>query len=121
MANKAFSFDTVAALCSAILAKNVAIGKDIYEMMSALDGERTANAFQHQFRSVLQRAKELKEQADKGQKLQPAAPKARATAKSKTPMSANGSVRRSECPHRFDRTVLMWNRAQCQGRGDWRR
>ena len=58
-------------------------------MMSALDGARSANAFQHQFRAVLSRAKELKAHAEKGEKIEPAAPKARA--------KTGGPAKRSKC------------------------
>jgi hypothetical protein len=35
------------------------ISKDEYNMMSALDGTRTASALQHQFRAPLRRAREI--------------------------------------------------------------
>lgn len=59
-----FTFETVAILCSCL--NNCTVTKAQYEMMSALDGTRTANAFQHQFRAVLKRARELKAKTDSG-------------------------------------------------------
>ena len=70
---KAFSFETVAVLCCIIL-KNGTIGGAQYDMMSALDGKRTASAFQHEFRAVLKRAKELKDSMDKEGLPAPVAP-----------------------------------------------
>ena len=72
---KSFSFKTVAMLCCIIL-KNGTIGGAQYDMMSALDGERTASAFQHEFRAVLKRAKELKDSMDKDGVPAPVTPKA---------------------------------------------
>lgn len=77
-----FSFETVAVLVSAILANGSSIGVGTYETMSALDGKRSANAFSHQFRSVIRRARELREQQAAGG-LQPATPKSRARADTK--------------------------------------
>lgn len=79
-----FSFDTVACLISAMLANGQSIGMSTYEAMSALDGKRSANAFSHQFRAVIRRARELKdEQNANGGKLTPATPKPRAKTESK--------------------------------------
>ena len=43
------------------------ITKAQYEMMSALDGTRTASSFEHQFRTITAKAKELKARAEKGE------------------------------------------------------
>lgn len=42
-----------------------------YELMSALDGNKTASAFQHDFRSVLQKAKDLRARIDGGEEFVP--------------------------------------------------
>lgn len=76
-----FSFDTVAVLISAMLANGQTIGTSTYEAMSALDGKRSANAFSHQFRAVIRRARELKDTAR--DELQPATPKPRVKAEDK--------------------------------------
>ena len=53
---------------------NTTITKAQYEMMSALDGTRTASSFEHQFRTITARAKELKRRADDGEVFEPVAP-----------------------------------------------
>ncbi|PNS18554.1 hypothetical protein CAC42_5093 [Sphaceloma murrayae] len=70
-----FSFETVAVLVCAILMQGGTISTKSYELMSALDGTRTANSFQHGFRAVLRRARELKEEQDKGTELKAVVPK----------------------------------------------
>jgi hypothetical protein len=44
------------------------------DMMSALDGTRTASSFEHQFRSISAKAKELKKRIDDGEKFAPVQP-----------------------------------------------
>ena len=61
-----FSFDIVAALLLILRERGVTISRTHYELMSALDGNRTADAFQHQFRAVLARAKALHGQRENG-------------------------------------------------------
>lgn len=61
-----FSFDIVAALLLIMRERGITISRTHYELMSALDGNRTADAFQHQFRAVLARAKVLHEQREQG-------------------------------------------------------
>ena len=61
-----FSFDIVAALLLILRERGVTISRTHYELMSALDGHRTADAFQHQFRAVLARAKALHAQREDG-------------------------------------------------------
>ena len=50
---------------------NTSISMKQYDMMSALDGTRTASSFQHQFRSILQKAKELKTRQEAGEEFIP--------------------------------------------------
>lgn len=45
-----------------------------YEVMSAVDGVKTASAFQHDFRAVLAKAKELKARIDNGEVFKPVPP-----------------------------------------------
>jgi len=42
--------------------------------MSVLDGTRTASSFEHQFRSITARAKELKQRSDDGETFTPVPP-----------------------------------------------
>lgn len=74
-----FSFETVAVLCCALLGSSGSISTSNYELMSALDGNRTACAFQHQFRAVLKRAKELKAMNETGVKVTPVKGKPKGT------------------------------------------
>ncbi|KAF2498427.1 hypothetical protein BU16DRAFT_579552 [Lophium mytilinum] len=69
---KTYTLDTVAVLLMA--ANVVSISRTQYEMMSSLDGTRTADSFQHQLREVLKKAKELKARVDDGEKFAPVAP-----------------------------------------------
>ena len=96
MANKEkrkdFSFDTVAGLCSALIEKNGSITTAQYELMSALDGSRTACAFQHQFRHVLRRAKELHAQTQAGETAEPVKSKPKGGSKKTTPTKKRGKA-----------------------------
>lgn len=71
-AGKVFSADTVAAVLMAT--GTVSLGMKHYEVMSALDGVKSASAFQHDFRSVLAKAKELKARSDEGEIFEPVKP-----------------------------------------------
>lgn len=84
-----FSFETVAALVAAVIEAEGNIGTKHYEMMAAVDNSRTASAYEHQFRKVKARAKELL--AQKGVTT-PSTPARKTTTKSKdgTPGSAGG-------------------------------
>ncbi|KAH7123741.1 hypothetical protein B0J11DRAFT_606696 [Dendryphion nanum] len=62
---KVFSDDVIAALLMSLSVTSIT-GKQ-YELMSAMDGTKTASAFQHDFRSVLQKVKELKTRTDAGE------------------------------------------------------
>lgn len=65
---QSFTFETMAVVLYCVLESGVTLGDKHYQLMSALDGSRSANAFNHQFRKVKARAKELKQQADNGTK-----------------------------------------------------
>jgi len=62
---KTFSEDTVSIILMAL--GTTSISTTQYEMMSAMDGQKTASAFQHQFRTVLKKAKDLKQRVDDGE------------------------------------------------------
>ncbi|KAI4685297.1 uncharacterized protein J4E84_006024 [Alternaria hordeiaustralica] len=71
-AGKVFTADVVAAvLCST---GTTSLSNKNYEMMSALDGVKTASGFQHDFRSVLAKAKELKARLESGEEFEPVPP-----------------------------------------------
>lgn len=71
-ASKMYSADVVAAVLMAT--GTMSLSMKHYEIMSCLDGVKTASAFQHDFRSVLAKAKELKARIDKGETFEPVAP-----------------------------------------------
>ena len=54
-----FTLDTVAALVAALYQTGRNLGMKDYELMAKLDGNHTASSFDHQFRKVKARAKEL--------------------------------------------------------------
>ncbi|KAK3686278.1 hypothetical protein LTR37_019961 [Vermiconidia calcicola] len=67
MANtQQFDFETMAVVLYAMAESGVSLGMKHYEMMSAVDGTRGKDSFNHQFRKVKARAKELQEQAKDG-------------------------------------------------------
>lgn len=62
---KTISADVVSVLLMAL--GNTTITKDQLNMMSAIDGTRTASSFEHQFRSIIAKAKELKKRVEDGE------------------------------------------------------
>lgn len=72
---KMFSEETVAILLMSFGSTSISTAQ--YEIMSAFDGKKTASSFQHQFRSVLKLAKELKARVDNGEKFNAVAPVAK--------------------------------------------
>lgn len=64
--------DCVSVLLMAI--GNTSITKEQLNLMSALDGTRTASSFEHQFRSIVAKAKELKRRVDDGEIFVPSQP-----------------------------------------------
>jgi len=76
-----FSADVVAAvLCST---GTTSLSNKNYEMMSALDSKKTVSAFQHDFRTVLAKAKELKARVEHGEVFEPVPPGSARKSKSK--------------------------------------
>lgn len=69
---KTYSADVVAAVLMAT--GTTSLSMKHYELMSSLDGVKTASAFQHDFRTVLAKSKELKARVDSGEVFQPVAP-----------------------------------------------
>lgn len=57
--------DVVSVLLMAL--GNTTITKEQLSMMSAIDGTRTASSFEHQFRSIIAKAKELKKRVEDGE------------------------------------------------------
>ena len=65
---KVFSADAVGALLASLSVSSISMKQ--YELMSAMDGVKTASAFQHDFRPVLQKAKELKTRIEGGEEFE---------------------------------------------------
>jgi hypothetical protein len=62
---KMISADVVSVLLMAL--GSTTITKEQLNMMSAIDGIRTASSFEHQFRSIVTKAKELKKRVADGE------------------------------------------------------
>ncbi|KAF2277537.1 uncharacterized protein EI97DRAFT_296884 [Westerdykella ornata] len=77
--SKMLSTEVVAILLAANGISSISMNQ--YDAMSALDGTRTASSFQHQFRAILRRAKELKARLDGGEKFVPVTPSKKRAAK----------------------------------------
>ena len=54
-----FSFQEVACMIAAMNVGGVTLGSKHYGLMAKLDGERTTSSFEHKFRAVKARGKEL--------------------------------------------------------------
>ncbi|KAJ8107136.1 hypothetical protein OPT61_g9075 [Boeremia exigua] len=67
-AGKTYSADVVAAVLYATGTTSLSMKN--YELMSSLDGVKTASAFQHDFRAVIAKAKELKARVESGETFQ---------------------------------------------------
>lgn len=63
------SVDTVAVLLMAF--DRTSISKEQFDIMSALDGTRTSSSFEHQFRPIIAKAKELKKRVQDGETFEP--------------------------------------------------
>ncbi|KAG9201602.1 hypothetical protein G6514_005609 [Epicoccum nigrum] len=72
---KAYSADAVAALL--VATGTTSLSMKNYELMSALDGVKTATAFQHDFRAIIFKAKELKTRIDNGEEFETVQPTAK--------------------------------------------
>ena len=68
-AQKMFSADIVAALLMST--GTTSITTKSLDLMSALDGVKTRDALQHDFRSVIAKSKELKARVDSGEVFEP--------------------------------------------------
>ncbi|KAJ4400547.1 hypothetical protein N0V91_008589 [Didymella pomorum] len=87
--SKMISADVVSVLLMAL--GNTTITKDQLNMMSAIDGTRTASSYEHQLRSIVAKAKELKKRVDDGETFAAvAAPKRGGTATPATPKKRKG-------------------------------
>jgi hypothetical protein len=86
---QSFSFETMACVLAVMDAKGATLGTKAYELMATLDGNRSSSAFQHQFRAVKHRGKELASQLGSDTATPtPKTPKTPKTAKKPTTASA---------------------------------
>ncbi|TKA71685.1 hypothetical protein B0A55_07683 [Friedmanniomyces simplex] len=65
--NRTFSFSTVAVLVATMEKAGVKLNTKTYELMARLDGSRSASSFDHGFRKVKARARELVAAGAKGE------------------------------------------------------
>lgn len=54
-----FTFETMACVLAVMEQKGATLGNKAYDLMASLDVKRSASSFQHQFREVKKRGKEL--------------------------------------------------------------
>jgi hypothetical protein len=113
-----FDFETMAVVLCAMAESGVTLGTKHYEMMSALDGKRGKDGFQHQFRKVKARAKELQEQiASGGGKIVTPVKKAKANPNnepgSATGKKSGGSGKRSMSPQSHNPLLTLMCGTDC--------
>jgi len=102
-------FDTVASLIATLEKEGTIIGKKHYATMAALDanaGMHTLSSFDHQFRQVKARAKELLAMAGDVSTAS-ATPSSTSKAGKGGKAKASGSSKRSKC---FCGSLLVWVR-----------
>ena len=100
-ANETFSFDTVAVLVANLSKKGMTLGMKDYAQMAKLDGKRTASSFDHGFRKVKARARELL--AEAGEDVEETPKKGKGGGKAKTPAvgEKKDGGKRSKMPSRY--------------------
>ncbi|CAO2656625.1 Nn.00g054280.m01.CDS01 [Neocucurbitaria sp. VM-36] len=72
-----FGADIVAAILA--LSGTTSLSKETYELMSSVDGTKTADSFQHSFREVMAKAKDLRKRMADGETFTPVQPKKKGT------------------------------------------
>ena len=97
-----FSFDEVACMIAAMNTAGVVLGAKHYGLMAKLDGARTTSSFEHKFRAVKARGKELATELNDGAAVQEtpkSATKKAATSTGKKRSSTFNAPRYSCPPH----------------------
>jgi hypothetical protein len=92
-----FTFDEVACMIAAMNTAGVVLGAKHYGLMAKLDGTRTTSSFEHKFRAVKARGKELATELNDG------------TAVQKTPKSTTKKTATSTGKKRGSRFMLFGN------------
>lgn len=88
-----FSFEIISCLLAALSESGAVVGSKHYSLMAQIDGTRTQSGYEHMFRAVKARAREIKEQIDKGElgtQKDASTPKGPKTKTSKTATPASG-------------------------------
>lgn len=95
--------ETMAVVLYCVVESGVTLGDKHYQMMSALDGKRSASAYQHQFRKVEAHAKGLQQQAASSSSVgTPVKGKAKGGSKTATPATSAKKRGKIFCPlHHF--------------------
>jgi hypothetical protein len=62
--DQTFDFNTMTTVIYCMMKDNVVLGARHYQVMSALNGTRTASAYEHDFRNAKRQAKELFDKGD---------------------------------------------------------
>lgn len=100
--DQTFSFEVVSCLLAILANSKVTLGDAHFALMEKYEGSTTKSGYQHRFRAVKARAKEINEEVMKAQSesdTTPVKPKAKARVQSKTPSTA-GSKRSELCVSR---------------------
>lgn len=99
-----FTFQEVACMIAAMNAGGVTLGNKHYSLMAKLDGERSSSGFEHKFRAVKARGKELATELND----ESATPKAPKTPKSTT-KKTNGTSgkKRNSLSHLYTLTLAQ--------------
>ncbi|KAF1829823.1 hypothetical protein BDW02DRAFT_573636 [Decorospora gaudefroyi] len=93
---KVFSADVVAAVLYST--GTTSLSMKHYEMMSALDGTKTASGFQHDFRAVIAKSKELRARVEAGEEFESVPPaKKRSDSTPTTTPKATPKKRKTTC------------------------
>ena len=93
---KPVEFETVAVLVLAMMETNTILSMKHYDIMASVDGERTASSFDHQFRKIKARAKELQGQIKNGDIATPTK-NAKTGSKSATPATGEKKKGTKRC------------------------
>lgn len=88
-----FTFEEMACTIAAMEVSGVTLGNKVYDLMATMDGNRTASGYQHKFRAVKNRAKELAATL----KGESATPKSKKSPKKRTPASSKKRDSTSNC------------------------
>ena len=114
-----FTFQEVACMVAAMEVKGVTLAGKVYDLMASLDGNKTASGYEHKFRAVKSRGKELAATL----KGEAATPKSKKSPNKRTPASSKKRDRTSYCCLSIDHIHLLTSSAsyRIRRRNRWRR